>query len=171
MKNIKIFAVLLFVMGLIAASCEGPEGPRGPAGAAGTDGTDGNANVTVFCYGDTTITSAASLVRYYLNGASTGLMDSSMVIPYYGTGSVWYMAGGLGAGGGYYTRFYIWPGSVPPVVSFEVLNPDATAYTGSDIYWDSVRIFVIPANNFRMAQKNGVDFNDIHEVNSYFGQK
>ncbi len=172
MKNLKIFAVVLFVMGMIASSCEGPEGPRGPAGAAGTDGTDGNANVIVYSFGDTTFTSTANFIQYHLVGMTEGQMDSSVVLPYFSnTGNVWYLAGGYGSGGAYITRFFIWPDATPPTVNIQMLNTDGSDYSGSDETWDSVRIFIIPATDFRMAEENGLNWKNFSEVNSFYNQK
>lgn len=170
MKNLKIFAVVLFVMGMIASSCEGPEGPRGPAGAAGTDGTDGtdgNANVIVCGFPGVTMTTAYTSHSVYLPITGT-LMDSSLILPYYHDVN-WYQAGAMGMGGDYETRY--WYRSSDLQLAISILNPDGSAFTGADQIWDSIRVFVIPASDFRMAEQNGVDFKNMDEVNSYFEQK
>lgn len=166
MKNFKIFAVALFVMGMIAASCEGPEGPRGPAGAAGTNGTDGNANVIVCGFpGDTMSTS-----NQYLNltlPVTAGIMDSSLILPYFHQ-NFWYQAGTLGYGGFYDTRY--WINNVGSLVGIGIVNLDGSAFTGSDQIWDSVRIFVVPATQFYAAEPV-VNFANYYEVEDYFSQK
>ncbi|MDX9931708.1 MAG: collagen-like protein [Bacteroidales bacterium] len=166
MKNLKFFAVILFVMGMIAASCEGPEGPRGPAGAAGINGTDGNANVMVFGFPGDTMTSSNTSLLFQLPITST-LMDSSLILPYYRDYN-WYQAGSMGMSGDYETRY--WYRISNQTVSLNIQNPDGSDYTGADVIWDSVRIFVIPASQFYAAEPD-VDFANYYEVESYFGQK
>lgn len=169
MKNLKIFAVLLFVMGMIAASCEGPEGPRGPAGAAGTNGTngtDGNANVMMFGFGDTTITYSLS----YILPISGGLADSSLILPYYRESGFWYQAGEIGYAGGFQTRYYTNPGTTTTTLWIQLYDVDGSAYSGTGETWDSVRVFVIPATQF-YASAPDVDFTNYYEVQSYFNQK
>lgn len=164
MKNLKIFAVVLFVMGMIAASCEGPEGPRGPAGAAGTNGSDGNANVIVCGFpGDTMTTS-----NMYLNltlPVSADICDSSLILPYLFQYN-WYPVGSLGYGGYYNSRYWIYSNTV----GIAILNPDGSDYTGADQLWDSLRVFVIPASEFRAAESI-VNFDNYYEVEDYFSQK
>ncbi len=167
MKNLKIFAVVLFVMGMIAASCEGPEGPRGPAGAAGTNGTDGNANVMMFGFGDTTITSTLSLDL----PISQGLCDSSIVLPYYSEGGFWYQMGEIGYGASFLTRYYLYTGYVTyTILQIGLYNVDGSAYTGTGETWDSIRVFVIPATQF-YASEPEINFSDYYEVENYFDQK
>ncbi|MPM02943.1 hypothetical protein SDC9_49202 [bioreactor metagenome] len=166
MKNLKIFAVLLFVMGMITASCEGPEGPRGPAGAAGTNGTDGNANVVVYGFPGVTMSTSTDYTSFTLP-VSSGMLDSSIVLPYFYQYN-WYQAGSLGYGGYYNTRY--WINTFSSLVGIGITNPDGTTYTGTDQIWDSVRIFLIPANQFYAAEPE-VDFTNYYEVQSYFNQK
>jgi hypothetical protein len=165
MKNLKIFAVVLFVMGMIASSCEGPEGPRGPAGTAGTDGTDGNANVIVCGFPEDTLTASNPYLDLILP-VSAGICDSSVILPYLHQYN-WYPIGGLGYGGYYNTRYWIYSNDL----GIAIMNPDGSDYSGSDQIWDSIRVFVIPASDFRKAEQNGVDFKNMDEVNSYFEQK
>ncbi|HBG71082.1 MAG: hypothetical protein A2W93_02740 [Bacteroidetes bacterium GWF2_43_63] len=166
MKNLKIFAVLLLVMGMIAVSCEGPEGPRGPAGTAGTNGTDGNANVIVCGFPGDTMTTAHQY-NYLILPVSAGMMDSSLIIPYLHQYN-WYPVGGLGYGGYYNTRY--WITSLYNEVGVAITNPDGSSYTGADQIWDSLRVFIIPASQFHAAESK-VNFANYYEVEDYFSQK
>jgi len=169
MKNLKFFAVALFVMGMIAASCEGPEGPRGPAGTSGSNGTDGNANVSVYGFPSDTLTSAVYWV-YHTLPITGGLLDSSMIVSYYSNGVGWYQVGELGPGALYQTRYWLYGYTASSEIGIGVANSDGSLYTGSDIVWDSLRVFVIPANQFYAAEPE-VNFSNYYEVESYFDQK
>jgi len=172
MKNLKIFAVILFVMGMIASSCEGPEGPRGPAGTAGTDGTDGtDGNANVICYGFPGVTMGTTSTSTYLTLPLTDAMvDSSLILPYFYTAGLWFQAGQVGLNAEYLTRYYIYPGGTSADAIVKIMNVDATTYTGADQIWDSMRVFVIPASQFRAAEQF-VDFSNYKEVKDYFGTK
>jgi hypothetical protein len=170
MKNLKLLAIIL-VIGIIAVSCKKEEGPAGPAGAAGTNGTNGNANVTVYGFPSVTYTSLSANHTFILP-ISFGMVDSSMIIPYYKTAAVWYAAGEIGLDVDYLTRYYLEIlTSTSTNLNIKMMNTDATAYTGADQIWDSVRVFVIPANIFKSTPMGKVNFNDYKSVSSYYDVK
>jgi len=172
MKNLKIFAVILFVMGMIASSCEGPEGPRGPAGTAGTDGTDGtdgNANVSVYGFPADTFTAAINSHSYTIPITSE-VFDSSFFLGYYYSSGGWYEVGQMGAIGAYQSRSWLYVYSTYTTYGVRIHNVDGSAYSGSDVIWDSLRVFVVPANQFYAAEPL-VDFSNYKEVKDYFGTK
>jgi hypothetical protein len=166
MKNLRIFAIVLFVMGLILASCEGPEGPRGNTGPVGPAGPNGNANVRVYGFPGHTFTTTSTIYDFYLP-ITKELMDSSLILPYF-LDVNWYMAGSLGLSGAYATRY--WFRSSDRYVSLNILDSDGSDYSGPSLTWDSVRVFVIPANQFYAAEPV-VNFSNYYEVENYFSQK
>ncbi|MCK9613523.1 MAG: hypothetical protein PHR81_10680 [Bacteroidales bacterium] len=175
MKKLKILAMILFI-GIIAASCE-KEGPAGPAGTNGTngiDGTDGNANVTVYGFGETVL-NAVNLfwVSFKPAELTSGMVDSSFILAYYKSGATvnypWYSGGGIGPDGLYQTKMFIYRD--PTSVDLRLYNPDGSAYSSIDVTWDSVRIFIVPANIFRNAEMEKVNFNDYSQVSNYFSNK
>lgn len=176
MKTLKLLFALL-IIAAIATSCEKEEGPAGPAGAAGTNGTNGtngNANVSVYGFGQQLFNAG----NIYLNGFSFSGMtneeiDSSLFIPYYFADGYfnWYTAGQVGPVNQYQSRCFIITTSPTQPLKIVLCDPDGTSYTGADVTWDSVRIFVIPANTFRLANKQNVDFNNYNEVSAYFNAR
>lgn len=171
MKTLKMIAVMLLV-GFIAASCEGPEGPKGTNGTNGidgVDGVDGNANVRIFDFAGDTLTSTLNYTYRYIQDTTFSL-DSCMILPYY-LNFYWYQLGQMGPGGSYQTRYWYMDYSNEIEVGMRVHNVDGSAYSGSDVIWDSIRIFVIPINTFHMAEKANLDFSNYNEVNGYFSTK
>ena len=171
MKKLKLIAMLLLI-GAVAISCKNEAGPAGPAGANGTNGTNGNANVKVYGYGSTTLNATnAYYAHFNPTGLTAGKIDSSLIVSYYMAGSgQWNMANGLGPSGMYSTIQYTDP--IPPAtINIYLRNGDGTGYSGADITWDSVRIFVIPASILKSTPAGKLDYRDYHEVSSYFSQK
>lgn len=161
---------MIILIAFVAASCEKEEGPQGPAGANGTDGKDGNANVTVYGFTGDTLTTSSTWKDYFIP-ITPGAVDSSIILPYYFTYGYWYLAGGLGYGAGYLTRFGV-ETSIPSArVFIGIFNPDGAAYTGTDVIWDSIRIFVVPATIFKSARAKNIDFNNYKEVKAYYQEK
>lgn len=159
--------MILFI-GAIAVSCE-KEGPAGPAGTNGTNGTNGNANVKVYGYGEVTLNFANSYTTKYVpDGLTSGLIDSSAIFAYYSNYGQWNMANGYGPTSEYGTVLYTDP---EPYIAIYLRNPDATFYSGADVTWDSVRVFIIPAMALKVAKKQNIDFNDYTEVSNYFEAK
>ncbi|HNX06995.1 MAG TPA: hypothetical protein PKL96_05375 [Bacteroidales bacterium] len=168
MKTLKLFAMILFI-GIIAASCT-KEGPEGPQGAAGTNGTDGNANVRYFGFGPTIFTSTQSENHFFLH-ISDGTADSSLILPYYYSNSFWYQVGEIGWGANYLSRYYYLTTPDSTRLNCQVRNIDGSAYTGADVTWDSIKVLVIPANVFRSAKADDVNFNDYKQLNTYLSEK
>ena len=170
MKKVKMLAILLMI-GIIAVSCKKEEGPQGPTGPAGPAGANGNANVTIYGFPGDTLTTTFTALNFYLP-ITPGMADSSMILPYYFTNSFWYLAGGLGYGGNYLTRFGIEIAVTTTTrVFIGVFDPDATPYSGMDIIWDSIKIVVIPANIFKKTPIDKVDFKDYQSVKSYYTER
>lgn len=167
MKNLKLIAIA-FILGLVVVSCKKEAGPSGPAGTNGTNGTNGNANVKVYGFGTTTLNSSNAYYAYFMPaGLTAGMIDSSVIITYYGTGpGSWNMANGLGPVGSYSTIQYTYIS--PPEVGVYLRNADGTSYSGSDVTWDSVRIFVIPAMQLKDAKIHHLDFQNYSAVRSFF---
>jgi hypothetical protein len=171
MKKAKLLAIILLI-GIVAISCK-KEGPQGPVGTAGANGTNGNANVILYAFGDTTF-SAANLYRvnYYPAGLTSGMVDSSLILAYYKQTlyNAWYPVGGIGLNGNYQTRMFIDP-APPPCVTIRLNNIDGSAYSGADVSWDTVRIFVIPANIFRSVLADKVDLTNYLKANEYLSNR
>jgi len=165
MKTLKLLS-LLFIIAAIVTSCE-KEGPAGPAGTNGTNVTDGNANVAVYGFSGHTFSSANPGTTYTLQ-ISGGMADSSLILPYYYMSAYWYQMGEIGYGANFASRYFIEPFPTVTYLRIDVRNVDGTSFTGGDITWDSIRVFVIPANIFRSAQKDNVDFSRHKEVAHYF---
>ncbi len=174
MKTLKLLAMIM-ITGIVAVSCkkEGPAGPQGAAGTNGTNGTNGNANVTVYGYGTDTLKASNNYAaNYYPAGLTSGLVDSSIIVTYYSAyPGEWNMANGYGPSGQYATIQYTYGGSTPALVSVYLRNVDGTGYTGVDVIWDSVRIFVVPANIYKIAKHDKLNYNNYKAVNDYFKAK
>jgi hypothetical protein len=168
MKNQKLFAMIL-VIGMIALSCE-KEGPAGPQGLAGTNGTNGNANVMVYSYGTTIFNSANSYWNTFTPaGLTSANYNSSIFLSYYKNDSYWYTVGGMGPFGmGYQTRQFL---SDTPHLNIKLNNYDGTDYSGFDVIWDSVKVYIVPANIFAIAKDQHVNFNDYNSVADYYDKK
>ncbi|HOY30535.1 MAG TPA: hypothetical protein PKW80_01525 [Bacteroidales bacterium] len=166
MKTLNLLIALL-IIAAVASSCEKETGPAGPAGPAGTKGANGNANVSVFGFGEQTFTTIAHS-HFYNLPISDGMADSSLILPYYADGNFWFQAGEIGHSANYLTRYYIAPYATYSNLWIKILDVDGSDYSGSDITWDSVRVFVIPANIFRSAQMDNIDFKNQNEVSAYF---
>jgi hypothetical protein len=163
MKTLKLLFALL-IIAAIATSCEKEAGPAGPAG---TNGTNGNANVTVYGFSGYTF-SSLNFATHYTLPISSSMVDSSLILPYYFISGFWYQMGEIGYGANFASRYFIEPSPTEAYLRIDLKNVDGTNYTGADITWDSVRVFVIPANNFRSAKKDNIDFKNQSEVSAYF---
>lgn len=172
------FLALLITAGLIIVACEGPEGPRGPAGANGTngvdgvdgtDGEDGNANVKVFDFVGDTLTASLGYTYRYIND-TTFSTDSCIVLPYY-KNYYWYQVGQMGPGGAYQSRYWYVDLTNQIEIGMRIHNLDGSIYSGADVVWDSIRVFVIPMNTYHMAERANLDFSNYNEVKGYFSEK
>jgi hypothetical protein len=169
MKTLKLFAMLLFIVA-IAASCKKEAGPAGPAGA---NGSNGNANIKIYGYPAVTLNAGnAYRVSYTPTGLTAGLMDSSAIFVYYSPGlGEWNMANGFGPGANYATIQYTFPGPPTPFICVYLDDVDGTSYSGVDVLWDSVRVVIMPANSFRIAEHQNLDFNNYDAVVAYSNAK
>ncbi len=163
MKTIKLLFALLVIVA-VTTSCKKEAGPQGPAG---TNGTNGNANVRVYGFGEHTFSAADPSTNVTLP-ISAGMADSSLIIPYYHISAYWYQMGEIGYGANFATRYFIEPYPSVTYLRIDIKNVDGANYSGPDFTWDSIRVFVIPANIFRSAQKDYVDFSSHKEVAHYF---
>jgi hypothetical protein len=164
----------------------GPEGPQGPTGAtgatgatgpqgpAGPQGPTGNANVTIYEFGS----------RTFLNNLNLAVpitrekMDSSFVLLYYNPEgeavTAWYPIPGLGPGGQYDTRFFVFQsGTSPSTYTFGVrlINPSTGSAYGAQVTWRKLRIFVVPATtiNYLDSADPAIDLADYEAVIELLG--
>ncbi|HOY30534.1 MAG TPA: hypothetical protein PKW80_01520 [Bacteroidales bacterium] len=166
MKTLKLLVALL-IIAAVATSCEKEAGPAGPAG---TNGTNGNANVTVYGFSGHTFSSLLPGTQYTLP-ISGGMADSSLILPYYHISDYWYQMGEIGYGANFASRYFIEPLPTVTYLRIDIKNVDGSNYTGGDITWDSIRVFVIPANIFRSARLDNIDFKNHGEVSAYFDER
>ena len=151
MKTLKLLAVILFV-GFIAISCK-KEGP------AGKNGTNGNANVQVFGYSTHLFNwDNGYSVSYSPAGLSSESIFSSVIYIYYTElPGIWHVANGLGPNGDYATIQYM-VGGVAPYVSVYLMTPEGNFYSGTDVTWDSARVFFVPATVLKNGEYHNIDF-------------
>lgn len=172
MKNIIAIATITIILAVSGCSKQGPIGPAGPNGTNGTNGTNGangNANVKMYFFQNDSLTTAHSFYKYLpVTGA---VIDSSIVLAYYDPNGNWYPSPGLGVGGAYQTRNYTNPGADSVPFNMSPLNPDGSAYTGSKITLNRVKILVAPASSVFIGKTSPVDFNDYKATMKYFGLK
>lgn len=170
MKKIQFIALSL-IASMIIVSCEGPEGPAGPTGPIGPSGQNGNEEVLMFTYGPVSLDAVGWYNAYYTFGSLTkGKLDSSVILIYYSAYySQWNVANGMGPDGDYATIQYFNESDSTAVVYLK--NADGTTYSGSDVTWDSTKIFVIPASEMAYAQQNKINFSDMRETQEFFGLK
>jgi hypothetical protein len=162
-------ATILFI-GAIAlfASCKkSTTGPTGPAGATGATGAQGNANVKIYNYGSTTLSSPYFDAKFIPAGLTAQKIDSSLVLVYYSeSAGQWNMANGLGPGGFYATIQYTDP---TPYVSVYLQDADGSSYSGGTVTWQKVRVVIAPTGSvFRTAK---IDYSNYAEVAKYFNIK
>lgn len=170
MKNLKFLAIILLIGMIAACEKEGPAGPQGTSGINGTNGADGNANVAVYGFGSVTLTTA-HFEQSFLLPISAEKVDSSLIMPYYFQYDFWYPVGTVGYSGDFSTRYYMSPGTPTSLLFAQIRNADGSMYTGTDVVWDSVRVFVIPANVFYTSLDQQVDYDDYQSVTRYFEHK
>lgn len=171
MKHVKMILFVLPVLIAFTACKKGDAGPQGPAG---------NANVTVYNFGSRTFTGTTV---YIIPGMTAAQADSSMLLIYYNPSSesatAWYPVPGLGSGGVYETRYFLYQSAPSPVqysVSVRLMNPDGTGSYPNSVTFTKLRIFVIPASQVLPGGRQipgvpniPVDINDYHAVCKYYG--
>ncbi len=169
--NFRLFSLVAGFALLMPGCSKDKEGPQGEPGPSG------NANVTVYNYATQTFTGS---VNYTLKNTSQARIDSSLVLAYYNPAleapTSWYPVPGLGSGGLYDTRSFIFPAvnNVDFNYTVRLVNANGTGgYTGQ-VTFTKFRIFIVPANNIlvggRMANQPAapVDYSDYHKVCAYY---
>lgn len=165
----KLFITMLAFMAVLVSCKKVEKGPAGPAGANGTNGTNGNANVKLFYFGKDSIMTTRTMFYFdiYDPAVTANMMDSSAVLFYHQSNGFWYSSPGLGYSHMYQTRFYTY--SPTRNLSFEVYNPDGSAYTGSKIIITKFKAIIIPSSDYKGSRIKPVDFNDYYATMRYYG--
>lgn len=172
--NKTIFHLSAVLMLSFMLACEGPEGPKGstgPIGPVGPTGQNGNEEVYLFTYGSKLLDAASYYsVDYTFDTLSASTIDKSLILIYYSMYSEeWNMANGSGPNGMFQSIQYY--SSYDSTAHVYLKNIDGSAYSGSDITWDSSKVYVIPPAMIRLAEEQKVDFFDIHQVQKLTGLK
>lgn len=169
--NFRSFSLLAGLTLLVFGCSKDKEGPQGEPGPSG------NANVTVYTYGTQTFTGS---INYTLKNMSQARIDSSLVLAYYNpsteVSTSWYPVPGLGSGGAYDARYFIYPAgnNVDFNYAVRLMNPNGTGGYNTQVTFTKFRIFIVPANNIlaggRMANQPAapVDYSDYHKVCAYY---
>ena len=58
-----------------------------------------------------------------------------------------------------------------PRLNIKLNNYDGSDYSGFDVTWDSVKVYIVPANIFALAKDQYVNFNDYNSVADYYNKK
>ena len=147
---------------------QGSQGPQGPAGADGQDGKDGNANVQLYEFGVQTFTNSLNLQL----SVSRETVDKSLLLIYYNPAaeaeSAWYQMPGMGPGGSYHTRYFIFQSSVSPSIytlGIRTVKADGTAH-GIAVTYNKIKVIFAEASSIIPGR---LDFDDYEAVMDYFG--
>lgn len=169
MRNkMNLLVAILVVLAMI--SCEGPEGPRGAQGPTGPAGQNGNEEVYLFTYGTQTLSAATYyMANYSFDTLSARTLNESVMIAYYADYvGEWNTANGAGPMGIYQTvQFYSEHDSTLHVY---LLNGDGAGYSGSDVTWDSSRVYVIPPSMIRRAEALNMDLRKMEDMQQLTGK-
>jgi hypothetical protein len=147
---------------------------KGDTGPAGTSGKDGNANVTVYNFGSQAASGGS--LNYTLT-VTQGKIDSSLILVYSNpsteAATAWYPVPGLGSGGSYEARFFIYQTATTPssvyTLAVRLLSPGGTAVYSSAVTFTKLKVVLAPAStliNGRMAAP--VDYSDYYAVKAYY---
>lgn len=167
MNLLRLFSFVVAVV-FIASSCgkDGATGPVGPAGPAG------NADVMVFMY-DSARTFTGS-TTYTMNGVTRGKMDSSLILAYFNPANeattAWYQCPGLGSGGAYMTRYFVFaPDTTLPVYTMgvRILTPDGSGTYPSPVTFRKFKVVIAPASLVVQGRPN-FDLSDYYSAMRYF---
>lgn len=171
MKHSKVILFVFTVLISITACKKGDTGPQGPMG---------NADITVYNFGQQTFT---GVVNLQLSNISQGKIDSSLILAYYNpaneVATAWYPIPGVGSGGNYATRYFLYQSATTPVstytFSLRAIKTDGSAYANV-LTFTKVKIIIAPASVVLPGgrQMNGVpnipvDVNDYYAVCKYYG--
>ncbi|WP_315816949.1 hypothetical protein [Paraflavitalea speifideaquila] len=156
----------------------GNTGPQGVDGPQGPQGISGNANVIMYTYnGPISMTIGTDLT---LSNVTQARMDSSLVLAYYipaAYSTDWYPIPGVGGYGTsvQYQTIYSLRASTGNkfILSLRLFNASFTAYNGSTVVWNKIKVIVAPASSIlpggrRAAGAPAVDLSDYHAVVKYF---
>ncbi len=167
MKSTQLSLLVLALVMAVSSCKKGDTGPQGPTG---------NANVTMYTFGSTTFTGSTILL---LSNLSQSKMDSSMVLVYYNpvpeVETSWYPVPGLGSGGQYETRYFVYAAAAANTqqLNLRLVKPDGSgAPFPSSVTFRKIRVFVAPASSIlpggRTGRGNGPDLTNYYDVLKYF---
>ena len=163
MKYASICAGVLLL--LVTACKKGDTGPKG---------RDGNANVIQLNYGSQTFTGVCSFPLP--DSISQEMIDSSVVLVYYVLSTEaptsWYTVPGLGSGGLFETRMFVYQSSLSPVklaVSVRLVKPDGTGSYATAVTFSKTRVIIIPASKVTNVARYGPDLGRYDAVKSFYG--
>ncbi|MFC4874929.1 hypothetical protein [Negadavirga shengliensis] len=146
---------------------QGPPGETGPQGPQGPAGEDGNANVVLYEFGEQVFTNSLNLQLTI----SREQVDSSLMLVYYNPLSealtAWYQMPGMGPGGSYHTRYFIFQSNDSPSVytlGIRTVNANGSAY-GIAVTYRKIKVLFAEASLIINAK---VDWGDYEAVKSYF---
>lgn len=140
----------------------------------GDTGPAGNANVIQYNFSSQTFTGVLNLT---LSNISQGKIDSSMVLIYYNpsteAATAWYAVPGLGSGGLYETRYFLYQTSTSPSIytlSIRTNKPDGTGTYASALTFTKTRVFIVPASTILPGGRQAapVDYSDYYAVKKYY---
>ncbi len=169
----------MFTFFIATLSCKkGETGPKGDEGPRGPQGISGNANVVMYSYnGPISMTFGTDLL---LSNLTQQKLDSSLVLAYYipaAYNTSWYPIPGLGGYGTsvpYQTIYDIHLSTGNKFVfALRLFNPGFTAYNGSTVVFNKVKVIIAPASSIvpggrRAGDSSVVDLSDYHAVMKYF---
>lgn len=167
--KLKTSITAMIAIALLFNSCKKEEGPVGPKG------TDGNANVVLYNFGSQT--SSGGAFNYILDSLSQGFVDSSLILvfanPSDQASTAWYPVPGLGSGGAYETRYFIYQTNTNPstyTLTVRLANPDGSGTYASAVTFDKLKIIFAPASVV-ISGKKEIDWTNYAEVCSYLKLK
>lgn len=147
---------------------QGPQGETGPQGPQGPAGEDGNANVVLYEFGEKVFTNSLNL----LLSITRERVDSSLMLIYYNPEpealTAWYQMPGMGPGGSYHTRYFIFQSTVSPSVytlGIRTVNANGAAY-GSSVTYRKIKVLFAEAS---LIVNGKIDLENYYEVKEYFG--
>ncbi|WP_262912204.1 collagen-like protein [Algoriphagus sp. AGSA1] len=146
----------------------GATGPQGPVGSQGPPGEDGNANVLLYEFGEQTFTNSLNLVL----AIERESVDKSLILIYYNPASeaqtAWYQMPGMGPGGTYHTRYFIYQSTVSPsayTLGIRTVKADGSAY-GTEVTYRKIKVVFAEASTILNGR---VDLENYHAVMEYLG--
>jgi hypothetical protein len=178
-----ILVVFIFIITVLSCKkgdtgAQGDTGPQGVEGPRGPQGISGNANVTVYTFnGPISMTLGTDLT---LSNITQARMDSSLVLAYYIPAlysTDWYPIPGLGGYGTSVQYQTIYSLRASPgnkfIFSLRLFNAGFTAYNGSTVVWNKVKVIVAPASSIipggrRAGLAQVIDLSDYHAVVKFF---